>query len=207
VSTSSRSNHGPTSSPEARGDPLPFVGRRDLLVALASDHRLLSSRGQRLLDDETTDARAIDRWAGSVTVHALIEELVVEPLMRGPLARPDVAERRREERRALLRVMDGLRDRPRIGRAELRGVVDRFVDHGAREEAEVFPALRRAVPPGDLVAAWHRFVVLRTRIPSRCAMLAGPRSWRSATAREVAGSLEPPPGGRGGDEAEGAARP
>lgn len=147
-----------SSSPDARPD---------VLHALAREHRTLDRRLRRLRAPQE-DRRRADATLLAVTLHEVAERLLLDPWVRGPLGRDDLADEREREERRLLRELDELRGRAELTREAVAALHGRFVAHSDREEIELFPPLRHVVHPRELVHARRELALLRDRVPARC---------------------------------------
>lgn len=142
----------------------------DLLHALAREHRDLDRRltGTSGLDASAAGRRHLDATLLAVTLHEVAERVLLDPWVRGPLGRDDLADEREREERRLLTELDDLRGRDRLTARDLAGLHARFVAHSDREEIELFPPLRHVVSPRELVRARRELALLRDRVPARC---------------------------------------
>lgn len=174
----------------ARATPTARSPRRDLLCALAVEHRDLDALARRLTAPAAwppTDGR-VDGFLHQLTLHELAEEVLLDPLMRTELGSTELADRRGAEQRALLTTADRLHDtgaRPE----ELRELHDHLVEHSDREELEVFPQLRHVLSPEALADGWQRLQRLRDGVRSDGTIPGPDDAWSSTQLRAIVTGL------------------
>ena len=181
--------------PATGEDPAPVAWppRRDLLCALAREHRDLDALATWLIrrPPRPSDRGTIDRFLQQMTLHEVAEEVLLGPVMDAVLDGSGLATQRDVEQLALLATSDQLRDLPTLAVDDLRGLHQRFVEHSDREELEVFPHLRHVLSPRQLASGWQQLERLRRRMLPGSEPLAGPTddAWRSDDVRRIARSL------------------
>jgi hypothetical protein len=130
--------------------------QRDVIdVLLAQHERIRELFGQVTAADGARRRELFADLVRLLAVHEAAEEELVHPMARKGAVVPDliVAARRDEERQAkrdLAELYDMGTDHPHFaaGLERLRSLV---LEHVGLEEREEFPAMRLAVPPGQLV--------------------------------------------------------
>lgn len=168
--------------------------RPDLLHELAIEHRDLDAAFAATIGSADI-GDAFDQLLDAVAVHELAELELLDRVLRFRLGDPELADRRAEEQRLLLRLVRQLRDSRDLH--DLRLLHVSFVEHSDREEIEAFPALRHVMTAHEIETGWQDLQALRVELARREAPPVTPDRRSPAPPRGRASASGTTPSGAG----------
>lgn len=142
----------------------------DGVQLLLQDHKAIEALFERLDENGEDLGRLFGEIVKSITMHEVAEEEVLYPAVRrwidGGTELADARSREEHAGSELLAAMERMDIGSREFRDSLQDLKTAMLDHAAREEAEVFPALQACVAPEKLRSLAFAYAMAKAFAPT-----------------------------------------